>query len=78
MLPSAQLPIPPPGSIVNGALTNTVVVFCTAATNRISPPDVIACPGISPCAAANWICVCPVTDATVPPAKITGVAPIAA
>jgi len=51
--------------------------FKIAVTNRISPLNVTACPADSPCGAVNAISVVPVSDATVPPAQITGVPPIA-
>src|SRR5512146_1767861 len=44
---------PAPGAVVNGAFSCTLAASGTAATKRISPLNVTACPGTSPCASAN-------------------------
>jgi hypothetical protein len=54
---------------VNGTFNCTVSVFTIAATNRISPPLLTACPAESPCGAANASLPFPVVLAAVPPAK---------
>jgi hypothetical protein len=66
------------GGVLNEALIVTVVSFATLVTNRISPPEVRACPTVSPWAAAKTICVTVGRLATAPPAKTNGAPPNAA
>ena len=69
---------PAVGGVIERRIQDTAsLVSCTAATNRISVENVTAWPTVNPCGAVNVISVVPVTAATVPPLKNTGVPPIA-
>src|ERR1039458_1625819 len=59
---------PAAGSVVNGTFSCTFWASTIAATNRTSPLHVTACPGLSPCAAANPSRPAAVLEAPEPPA----------
>src|SRR5438128_5292187 len=66
---------PTAGVTESGAFNSTCVGSTIAATNRSSPPCVIACSGTSPCGAPNASTIADDPTAAVLPLNTRGVAP---